>query len=97
MPEWAGMAKVSETSALIIILLIAFSSLTVLTAKPANTQTMPADHAQTVTIDQIVPPSWSSPTCESPALPAWYWLIGLSFLVAAILIAAVLRYRETKH
>lgn len=54
-------------------------------------------NTQTVTIGQALPPSWSSPTCESPALPAWSWLIGLSFLVAAILIAAVLRYRETKQ
>jgi hypothetical protein len=49
---------------------------------------------QTVTIGQASTPSWSSPTCESPALPAWSWLIALSLLVAAILIALVLERRK---
>ena len=52
---------------------------------------------QTVTIGQESIPSWASPTCESPALPAWSWLIALPLLVTAILIAVVLRYRGTKH
>jgi hypothetical protein len=54
-------------------------------------------NTQTVTIGQAASPSWSSPTCESPALPAWSWLIALALLISAILIAAVLRYREAKQ
>jgi hypothetical protein len=69
----------------------------VLTAATANAQTIAPDSTQTITANQAVPPSWSSPTCESPALPAWSWLVALPLLVAAILIAVVLRYRETKH
>lgn len=102
MPEWAGMRTASKTSALVLILFIALSSLTVLAAEPANAQmTQPPLNSswssiQTVTSGEASAPSWSSPTCESPALPAWSWLIALSLLVAAILIAVVLRYRTAK-